>query len=804
LSDIERLRLLQRGGFVPPSFVEGAEKAQEEQRRRQEQRTGRRPIPPPSKPVEPVAGFPVTPTSPEPTIMKGTLIHEYTQRIEDIDPSAEYYLDETRKRTIKGQYLITLLKQQQQKIKDYPRGTTFVKTPTGYRVIVPSDETIREPSHPIVGGLAILASPEIAVTSLGGPTWQPGQPLYSKESWGVIESSRGRIETRIETGDVLGLIGEVARVPVISAPIAYGVGFGLGLGFRGVGAAAVGTTGLKAKVLGTFATRGPWVAGGTISAVVGADIGMSAAYEEHGLLPKGTTLTKSILYGSQFYAAGLGAIRAATFKKPIIKKELLIRMDEGTVRALGGRKYIEVFGKPLYFGKKWFGLPKSSMIGFEPKPSYPYTPKGLSKAPTIYSQPPVGKPLVPIAFKGTYRFLIPEPIKPITPYEPSPFEISTKVLPKPKLYRSYETYFRVITYTPPSEPIVTLKPKVMKPFKPVHKTVKDIIKPPSKEEIVSGDRVQTILKPPVTKTVTEQVTVPKQLLKPVYRRDQMQMVKPEQQFKGLKKTIQKQRVDTQQRVEQAFGVIALQDQRKMFDRQLAFDRVLRFDTQQIFGQPQMIGQTQAQIQMVKQPSYQDFRQQMVFEVPYEQISYQDFRQQMVFEVPYEQIRQVLPRQPTISKQPTTKPPRVPRKPILPMDDGGQREPREPSDLFARSYLVQTKIRTHYGGRKIKKDKWITREKPLSKMDAMAYGAHLTEHSAKASFRLIPSDRKPQRLSSRIPSWLLMGDQYYNRDNLFVEYSTHRINTPGEINQISRLGWNAPRKKKRRSRRIRFL
>jgi len=771
-------------------------------------------------PPEPIAGFPRTPTTPEPTIMKGTLIHEYTQRIEDIDPSAEYYLDETRKRTIKGQYLIYLLKRQQQRIKDYPRGTTFVKTPTGYRVIVPSGETVREPGGPLAGGISmLLQGPEYAYASLTGPTYQPGRPLISEEMYGMVEAKRTTLEQQWETGDILGLTKTVVSAPVVSGPIAYGAGFALGLGFRGVGAAAVGTTGIKAKVLGTFATRGPWVAGGTISGLVGADIGKTAAYEEHGLVPKGTTLGKATVYGLQFYAAGLGAMKAATFKlkKPIFG-EHVVELKDPYVTARARKSYIELFGKKLYYGKTTLSIPKSSMVGFEPKPTYPYTPKGLSKAPTIYSQPPISKPLVPIAFKGTYRFLIPTDVQPKQPYEPSPFEISTKVLPKPKLYRSYETYFRVITYTPPSEPIVKViqKPVVMKPFKPVKKSATDIIKDEkwmdfakgmskalgggrvekqgkyilikaTKEQMKKLEKYELELlkkKGKVKSPISEKIEVPKELQKPVmrFKRFQLQKLEPEQKFKGLKKTIQKQRVDTQQKVEQAFGVIAIQGQRQRFARATAFDKMLRFDTQQIFGQPQMIGQTQAQAQMVEQPSYQDFRTQMVFDVP------------------YEQIRQVLPRQPTIPKQPTTKPPRVPRLPDLPTGDGEQ---EQPSELFARSYLVQTKIRTHYGGKKVKKDKWITQKKPLSKMDAMAYGANLTEHSAKASFRLVPSDRKPQRLSSRIPSWLLMGDQYYNRDNLFVEYSAHRINTPGEINEISRLGWNAPRKKRRRSRRLLF-
>ena len=490
------------------------------------------------------------------------------------------------------------------------------------------------------------------------------------------------------------------------------------------------------------------------------------------------------MYGSQFYAAGLGAIRASTFKlnKELYGAEYRIAYEDGYARAIIGKKYINLFGKKLFYAK-FAGLSKSGMIGFEPKPSYPYTPKGLSKAPTIYGHKPVGKPLVPISFKGAYRFLIPTETLPRQPYEPSPFEISTKVFPKPKLYRSYETYFFVVAYQKPLFTI-TKKPVFLKP--PIRKSVKDFVKPPPPDTIIKkgGKGQQIILEPPKVKTVQKDIVieVPETLKKRIWQREPIQEVKPEQlqKFRNLKKTIYKQRVETQQKVEQAFGVIALQGQRQQFDRAMAFDRMLRFDTQQIFGQPQMIGQAVGQQQM-KKPSMHQY-----------------FNLGLVNIIPYEQTREVIPIfEPT--KPPPPPPPKIKPPRLFELPDGdGQQE--QPSDLFARSYLVQTKIRTHYGGKKVKKDKWITKEKPLNQMDAMAYGAYLTENSAKASFRLVPSDRKPQKLSSRIPSWLLMGDQYYNRDNLFIEHNIHRINTPGEINQISRLGWSAPRKKRRRSRR----
>ena len=105
---------------------------------------------------------------------------------------------------------------------------------------------------------------------------------------------------------------------------------------------------------------------------------------------------------------------------------------------------------------------------------------------------------------------------------------STKVYPKPKIYRSYETHFITIDFTPyiikSKGWDIKIMPSKTKPF---HKTVKDVIKPDKaieKDFRVSGGRTKTILKPPELKTVqkikletkTETLTIPKQLLKPVY------------------------------------------------------------------------------------------------------------------------------------------------------------------------------------------------------------------------------------------------------------------------------------------------
>ncbi|MBD3263561.1 MAG: hypothetical protein GF375_00480 [Candidatus Omnitrophica bacterium] len=89
-------------------------------------------------------------------------------------------------------------------------------------------------------------------------------------------------------------------------PFAIGAGFTAGFGAVGAaGAGAAGTT--TGAALTGFATYAPIVTGGTMAGVVGADIGYSAALEQAGKLPEGTTGTKTLAIGMSVLSAGAGA-----------------------------------------------------------------------------------------------------------------------------------------------------------------------------------------------------------------------------------------------------------------------------------------------------------------------------------------------------------------------------------------------------------------------------------------------------------------------------------------------------------------
>ena len=89
-------------------------------------------------------------------------------------------------------------------------------------------------------------------------------------------------------------------------PFAAGAGISAGFGAVGAaGATAAGTT--TGTVLTGYATYAPWVAGGVMSAAVGADIGYTAALEKAGKLPEGYTGTKVIALGMSAVSAAAGA-----------------------------------------------------------------------------------------------------------------------------------------------------------------------------------------------------------------------------------------------------------------------------------------------------------------------------------------------------------------------------------------------------------------------------------------------------------------------------------------------------------------
>ena len=303
-----------------------------------------------------------------------------------------------------------------------------------------------------------------------------------------------------------------------------------------------------------FATYFPWVSGGVLSGVVGADIGLTAAREEKKQVPEGSTIGKIGTYGVASYSAYLGSMQVAGYR-PLEK----VGLDPyGNVYL---RKYLTTFrgkpiipvSKPLVLARTPVGIarvispipskgdirwvtPESFLKGtpeWGGPPSWePYLGYSGNKPTSIYNIRPLKTTDVSVVKYGDKIFM--GTGEGWQPYSPPVYPLSTRVLPKPKIYRSYENYFFIVTYNPP--PVGVVKPKIdIKPFKPITKTAKDIIKSDKQIEKElgigkdTGNGLRLLQKTKVetkTKVKTEQIVVPKQLQKQIVRYKTIQMVKP--------------------------------------------------------------------------------------------------------------------------------------------------------------------------------------------------------------------------------------------------------------------------------------
>jgi len=163
-----------------------------------------------------------------------------------------------------------------------------------------------------------------------------------------------------------------------------------------------------------------------------------------------------------------------------------------------------------------------------------------------------------------------------------------------------------------------------------------------------------------------------------------------------------------------------------------------------------------------------------------------------------------------SKLPPYKPPKMPllyppSKPpsYPPYKTPPEKPPKRGTDAFSgmlavedqQGYAVMVKDRYIVHGKKKYEERFIKLSKyPLTKADAMGFGATVTNESAAATFYIKPIKGQPQKPSIPIVSWGMLSNLFYKRDDKFIERTENRINTIGEINEISARGWVAQRRK----------
>ena len=109
----------------------------------------------------------------------------------------------------------------------------------------------------------------------------------------------------------------------------------------------------------------------------------------------------------------------------------------------------------------------------------------------------------------------------------------------------------------------------------------------------------------------------------------------------------------------------------------------------------------------------------------------------------------------------------------------------------QGYDVFVKRRQWKDGRRIRGTEWVkVNKKSLFYNDAINIGSNIVDNTAKASFKVKPSKGKPvKRKTKTYPA-----NEYIQRGNYFVELPEFRIDSKGELREITQRGINANRRK----------
>lgn len=362
------------------------------------------------------------------------------------------------------------------------------------------------------------------------PAWTPaGSQAWTEYEKGIdrlYASGHYEYHSAFKDKDFLKIGSRVLSSPIGSTLTLYGAGKIFGL------ASLTSFLSKPVAYVGKHAISRAGLIGGGVTAIGGYQIGKSllSAHSE-GTLDKELgrmALTLPLNIASFYYGYRSGASYTP-------KTHIVSHKDMGVTV---GRRYLFEYpkGTPrFYYGKTGVMSPESAWSFYQGYAPRGRTWWGESEIPQLseFTQTRTNylsyKPFQDVTYTSRWgsKFFVEtgKGWSPKTSYEPSPFELSTRVWPKPKPFRAYETYYRFFYGQKPLVSIIN-RPVIIKPFKPFHKTAKDILKPDNSfKGVTTGTGgQQSILKPP--KLVTETKTVVKT--------EKLGDVKLENRFKDLK------------------------------------------------------------------------------------------------------------------------------------------------------------------------------------------------------------------------------------------------------------------------------
>lgn len=376
--------------------------------------------------------------------------------------------------------------------------------------------------------------------------------------------------------------------------------------------------------------------------------------------------------------------------------------------------------------------------------------------------------------------------------------LSTKVWPKPVVTGpfgpAYSTRFVVMVYEP--APIVSVKPKIVDDVKsePIFKNAKDILKSDKDiEKTFGGGQVQK----DGQKTITIQETkkVSKQLVKPVVKTQKDVIVSPLSKEivvpESLLKPVNIRKTET------LTDLLKGRFQEYKPVKLVSTDKVKGL----LFGTLSMQGQKKQQVRLSAVSQEKSLKEKKALAFLPVSMFDKEFIMDTVYDYEHDLIRSVEPISPiplqTVDivklKTPRPPPPRFGFK--FP-------ETEEKGASVPTAFQVWVRPRQYIAGKRVHSGTpYPLSSKAYAREDALAVGAHKIGNTAKATFFLHPVSKKPSRRPRSVKPWHEVMLQYDEKDEgRFVELSRFRIDSPGEIREISMRGWNSPHKRKRRRKR----
>ena len=111
------------------------------------------------------------------------------------------------------------------------------------------------------------------------------------------------------------------------------------------------------------------------------------------------------------------------------------------------------------------------------------------------------------------------------------------------------------------------------------------------------------------------------------------------------------------------------------------------------------------------------------------------------------------------------------------------------------YDVYVKERSYSHGKKRYPEAWKkANTTPLTEEAALSLGGTAIDQSAAASFKIKPSEGNARPLKFPVDPWGSINSKFYKKKGVYIETTSNRIDTSGEIRGISALGWIASRQR----------